>query len=104
MSVESHAAVSELTSALEAAYDSVALTKLWNLPDDVGATRSNGPLHTLTQKQLNVLQYAYFDGYFDQPRNVSSVELAEKFGLARSTMTQHMRTAQRKVFEHLFER
>jgi len=103
VSVESHAAVSDLTSALEAAYDSVALTKLWNLTDEMNSTRSNGPLHTLTQKQLDVLQYAYFDGYFNQPRNVSSVELAEKFDLARSTMTQHMRTAERKVFEHLFE-
>ena len=103
VSVESHAAVSELTSALEAEYNPVALTKLWDLPDDVGAAGSTGPLHTLTQKQLDVLQYAYFDGYFEQPRNVSSVELAEKFGLARSTMTQHMRTAERKVFEHLFE-
>ena len=103
VSVESHAAVSELTSALEAAYNPVGLTKLWDLPDDVGAARSTGPLYTLTQKQREVLQYAYFDGYFEQPRNVSSVELAEKFGLARSTMTQHMRTAQRKVFEHLFE-
>lgn len=103
VSVESHAAVSALTSALEAAYDSVTLTTLWNHPDDGGTRRLADPLHTLTEKQLDVLQYAYFDGYFQQPRNVSAVELAEKFGLARSTMTQHMRTAQQKVFEHLFE-
>ena len=103
VSVASHAAVSELTSALEAAYDPVSLTTLWNYPDGMAAAQPDDPLQTLTQKQLEVLQYAYFDGYFEQPRDVSSVELAGKFGLARSTMTQHMRTAQRKVFEHLFE-
>lgn len=103
VSVESHSVVSTLTTALKTAYDSVTLTTLWNRPDDAGSKRLADPLQTLTQKQLDVLRYAYFDGYFEQPRNVSAVELSEKFGLARSTMTQHMRTAQQKVFEHLFE-
>ena len=104
VSVDSHSAVSVLTSALNTAYDSVTLSSPWNQPEDVDTARLDDPLHTLTQKQLEVLKYAYFDGYFEQPRNVSSVELSEKFGLARSTMTQHMRTAQQKVFEHLFEK
>ena len=104
VSVESHSTVSVLTGALKSAYDSVTLSTLWNQPDDLDTARLDDPLRTLTQKQLEVLKYAYFDGYFEQPRNVSSVELAEKFGLARSTMAQHMRTAQQKVFEHLFEK
>jgi len=103
VSVDSHTSVSRLASVLETEYDSVTVTTLWNQPDAAATSRTD-PLHTLTDKQREVLEYAYFDGYFEQPRNVSAVELSETFGLARSTMTQHMRTAQQKVFEHLFEK
>ena len=57
----------------------------------------------LTDKQRDALRVAFHNGYFEQPRGVSATELATKFDLSRTTMTQHMRTAQRKLFGQLFD-
>lgn len=102
VSVADRTMLSSLTEALRDEYDEVTVTTLWNDdPDQVAET--GDPLGELTDKQRSVLRHAYFDGYFELPRDVSATELAEKFDIARATLTQHMRTAQRKVFEHVFE-
>ncbi|GAB3674919.1 bacterio-opsin activator domain-containing protein [Halopiger thermotolerans] len=58
----------------------------------------------LTDRQLATLDAAYFSGYFDTPRTSTGGELADRFGVTRQTFNQHLRKAQRTVFEHLFER
>jgi len=102
VSVGDHSVVSSLTEALRAEYDEVSIATLWNGPTD-HSTAVEDPLEPLTDRQLDVLSHAYFDGYFEQPRGVSATELSEKFDIARVTMTQHLRAAQRKVFEGLLE-
>ena len=57
----------------------------------------------LTERQLAVLDAAYFGGYFDTPRASTGDELADRFGVTRQTFNQHLRKAQRTVFRHLFE-
>lgn len=57
----------------------------------------------LTDRQLATLDAAYFSGYFDTPRTSTGGELADRFGVTRQTFNQHLRKAQRTVFEHLFE-
>ena len=98
-----HSVVSSFTDALRSQYDGVTVTTLWSHDDKLNQTESSTPLTSLTEKQLNVLSYAYFDGYFEQPRGMSATELAEKFDISRPTMTQHLRAAQRKVFSELLE-
>jgi len=102
VSVGDHSVVSSLTEALRAEYDEVSIATLWNGPTD-HATAVEDPLEPLTDRQLDVLSHAYFDGYFEQPRDVSATELSEKFDIARVTMTQHLRAAERKVFEALLD-
>ncbi|MDG5817997.1 bacterio-opsin activator domain-containing protein [Natronococcus sp. A-GB7] len=58
----------------------------------------------LTERQLAVLDAAYFGGYFDTPRTSTGDELADRFGVTRQTFNQHLRKAQRTVFRHLFEK
>ncbi|WP_245726734.1 bacterio-opsin activator domain-containing protein [Natronorubrum sediminis] len=58
----------------------------------------------LTERQLAVLDTAYFGGYFDSPRTSTGDELADRFDVTRQTFNQHLRKAQQIVFRHLFEK
>lgn len=61
-------------------------------------------LTPLTNRQREILSQAYHEGYFEQPRDTNTTELADRLGIARPTFTQHLRSAQRKLFESiLFE-
>lgn len=57
----------------------------------------------LTDRQFAALQAAYHGGYFETPRRSSGEELAEQLGITRQTFNQHLRKAERAVFEQLFE-
>ncbi|MFB6220470.1 MAG: helix-turn-helix domain-containing protein [Halolamina sp.] len=57
----------------------------------------------LTDRQLEVLRTAYERGYFDQPRDANATELAEELGISRSTFTEHLVAAQRKLFEDVLD-
>jgi len=56
-----------------------------------------------TDRQETALRTAYLGGFFDWPREVDGNELAEAMDISRPTYHQHLRTAQRKVFEELFD-
>lgn len=57
----------------------------------------------LTERQYEVLLAAYAEGYFDWPRETSGEEVAEELGVSLSTVSQHLRVAERKIFSLLFE-
>jgi len=57
----------------------------------------------LTDRQLAALEAAYFAGYFEWPREANGEEVAESFGISAPTFHQHLRSAQRKVFEVVLE-
>jgi len=93
--------VEKVTAALETRYGDATVSTIWT---DRGASSSSdteGPLAPLTDRQLEVLQHAFHAGYFERPRGASATELAEQFDVARATLTQHLRAAQRKVFSEL---
>ena len=56
-----------------------------------------------TDRQETALRTAYLGGFFDWPRDIDGNELAEAMDISRPTYHQHLRSAQRKVFEELFE-
>ncbi|ELY47401.1 bacterio-opsin activator domain-containing protein [Natronorubrum sulfidifaciens] len=58
---------------------------------------------SLTERQLTALRTAYYAEYFEWPRNVSGEELAQSMDISRSTFHQHLRTAQRKLLDELFD-
>ena len=56
-----------------------------------------------TDRQETALRTAYLGGFFDSPRSIDGDELASGMDISRPTYHQHLRAAQRKVFEELFE-
>ena len=61
----------------------------------------DSPLSRLTEKQRRVLVTAYRLGYYDEPRRVSSQELARKFKVGSSTLINHRRRAERRLLAEL---
>ncbi|WP_436926411.1 bacterio-opsin activator domain-containing protein [Halosimplex amylolyticum] len=57
----------------------------------------------LTDRQFAALRTAYYGGYFETPRTSTGDELADQLGVTRQTFNQHLRKAQRTVFEQLLE-
>jgi len=57
----------------------------------------------LTSRQLEVLQTAYFGGYFEKPRDQTGSEVAESMDISQPTFNTHVRAAQRKLCRELFE-
>jgi HTH-type transcriptional regulator, bacterioopsin transcriptional activator and related proteins len=56
----------------------------------------------LTNRQRATLEVAVHSGFFEWPRQATREELAESFGIAAPTFSQHLRKAQKKVFTSLF--
>lgn len=56
----------------------------------------------MTDRQLEALRMAFHAGYFDWPRNTDAETVAGEMGIAQSTLSQHLRTAERKLLEELF--
>ncbi|GAB3702928.1 helix-turn-helix domain-containing protein [Halorubrum pallidum] len=51
----------------------------------------------LTERQREVLTAAYEAGYFDHPKGANAGEVAESLGIDRSTFSEHVAAAQRKL-------
>jgi PAS domain S-box-containing protein len=56
----------------------------------------------LTEKQTQAVKTAYQAGYFTKPRGNSAREVAEMLDISHTTFLQHLRAAQQKVFENMF--
>ena len=51
----------------------------------------------LADEQLAVLETAYSMGYFDVPRRASAQDVADELGIAQSTLSERLRTAERNL-------
>jgi PAS domain S-box-containing protein len=60
-------------------------------------------LAALTDRQLEVVQTAYYSGFFESPRENSGEDVAATLGISPPAFYQHVRTVQRKLFTSLFE-
>ncbi|MXV61996.1 GAF domain-containing protein [Natronorubrum sp. JWXQ-INN-674] len=60
-------------------------------------------LDRLTDRQLEVVQLAYYGGYFESPRERSGEEVAETLGISAAAFYRHNRTVQRKLLSLLFD-
>jgi len=61
----------------------------------------NGILDVLTPKQKNILLESYRQGYFDHPRKVNASELAEKMGMHKTTLLEHIHKAEKRLIGHM---
>jgi len=60
-------------------------------------------LDKLTERQLEVIQTAYYSGYFESPRESTGENVAATLGISPPAFYTHARTVQRKLFATLFE-
>ena len=60
-------------------------------------------IDSLTDRQLEVLQTAYFSGYFEKPRTHTGSEIAATLDITQPTFNHHVRAAHRKLCRSLFE-
>ncbi|WP_458209297.1 PAS domain S-box protein [Haladaptatus sp. NG-SE-30] len=56
----------------------------------------------LTDRQRVALEAAYHSGFFEWPRNSSGEDIADSLGVSAPTFHQHVRLAEKKLFEALF--
>jgi DNA-binding CsgD family transcriptional regulator len=72
---------------------------------DPGSVRSAKYLRErLTDRQREVLELAYYGGYFESPKGLSGAEIAEKMGISSSAFHNHLRAAHRNLLEAALER
>ncbi|ELZ96999.1 bacterio-opsin activator-like protein [Haloferax mucosum ATCC BAA-1512] len=57
----------------------------------------------LTDRQLEVLQTAYYSGFFESPRENTGEDVAAMLDISPPAFYQHVRTVQRKLFSVLFD-
>jgi predicted DNA binding protein len=57
----------------------------------------------LSERQFRTLETAYYDGFFGWPRESTGVEVADSLGVSQPTFSRHIRLAQQKLFELLFD-
>jgi HTH-type transcriptional regulator, bacterioopsin transcriptional activator and related proteins len=57
----------------------------------------------LTDRQRQVLKTAYLSGFFDTPRGTTGQEVAKSLDITQPTFINHLRIAQRKLFDRLYE-
>ncbi|MFC7165251.1 bacterio-opsin activator domain-containing protein [Halospeciosus flavus] len=55
----------------------------------------------LTERQRSTLEAAFFGGFFEWPRESAGEDVADAMDVSPPTFHQHLRTAQRKVFESI---
>jgi PAS domain S-box-containing protein len=57
----------------------------------------------LTTRQEEVVRTAYYAGFFNFPRDSSGSDVAAMLGVSQPTVNRHIRHAERKLFELVFE-
>jgi len=58
-------------------------------------------LSSLTEKQRRALITAYTLGYYDVPKRIGLVQLAERLNLSHSTLDMHLRKAEHRLLSHI---
>lgn len=71
--------------------------------DTTGSTVRRVLSADLTDRQREVLRTAYESGFFESPRKTTGVELADALGVSQPTVTHHLREAQRRLYDALFD-
>jgi predicted DNA binding protein len=69
---------------------------------EVAAVRSVKSKGLLTDRQKRVLDIAYRLGYYDIPKKIDLSRLAEKLGVAKSTLSEMLRTGEAKILHTYF--
>ncbi|ADB63091.1 putative PAS/PAC sensor protein (plasmid) [Haloterrigena turkmenica DSM 5511] len=104
--VASGAKVRQVVNVVQDAYPTAELLKHRQLErrQDTTDRARHALTAVLTDRQRSALEAAYHAGYYEWPRDASGEEVAESLEIAPPTFNQHLRKAQRKVFDSLLSR
>lgn len=61
----------------------------------------SGIFDILTPRQKKILLESYRQGYFDLPRKINANDLAEKMGMHKTTLLEHIHKAEKRLIGHL---
>jgi predicted DNA binding protein len=85
----------------------LAATRLVLPPDKVSVISQEEPKHEalalLGERQLEILNLAVHHGYYQDPRGISVSALAEKLEIARSTLGEHLQSAEAALVKWVIE-
>jgi len=95
--------VRKLIDTMQATYPGVSLLKRQQLTKTDTQEWAGNITAGLTDRQRTVLEAAYYAGFFEWPRDASGEDLAESLDIAAPTFHQHLRKAERKVFDSVLE-
>ncbi|MWV38582.1 bacterio-opsin activator domain-containing protein [Natrialba sp. INN-245] len=96
--------VRSVVEALEDRYDGTSVLSVRQR--EIGDTRQEFVERledNLTDRQFAVLRRAYLGGYFEWPRPVTGEELAQSMDVSRPTFHEHLRTAEQKLCQAVFD-
>jgi CheY-like chemotaxis protein/predicted DNA binding protein len=93
--------VRDVTEALSARYPGTQLVARREMRTTSGV--SNDIEDALTSRQREVLEAAYYGGYFEWPRVTSGTDLATSLDISPPTFHEHLRGALRKVLESVHD-
>jgi hypothetical protein len=96
--------VRQVIDAVEAAYPAAEMLRRQQISRDRDDPKlfQRHLVKDLTDRQQTALETAYHAGFFEWPRDTSGEEVAESIGVAPPTFHQHLRKAERKVFDAVF--
>lgn len=104
LDVESRSELRDLCADIEERYGQVSVERITNIEDIRRQTDyAQINLQKLTDRQYEVIETAYRMGYFGYPRDANAKEVAASLGITSSTLTEHLNTAQAKIFEEIFQ-
>ena len=95
--------VRTVTRLLDEAFTEVALKSKQTLDRAAEHDVYERFLSALTDRQLEVVQTAYYSGFFESPRESTGEDVAAILDISSPAFYQHVRTVQRKLFTTLFE-
>lgn len=93
--------VRDAVDSIQAAYPQAEMLRRRQISRSDGDVTQNLAAE-LTDRQRTTLEAAYAAGFFEWPRDATGEEVAASMGVSPPTFHQHLRKAERKVFESLF--
>ncbi|MEZ3116637.1 GAF domain-containing protein [Halobaculum sp. MBLA0147] len=95
--------VGEISDFVRTRFEDVSLRSKRELDRDVDYGVASEFLDTVTDRQLEVAQTAYYAGFFESPRGSTGEEVAARLDISSTAFYRHVRTVQRKLFDTLFD-
>jgi len=97
--------VREFVEVFDERYDDAELVARRESPEPVRTKEEfeRAYVDRLTERQQEVLQTAYFAGFFEQPRENTARDVAEMLGVSQPTVSRHIRSSQQTLFSMLFD-